>query len=94
MIPEEFARNNPSLMVSLVGLFAGLATFLIWRILCRMEKKIDEWSKGCTDCKKELVKSKDFEDWKEGREELWKRANHHLHDDKGNVVIPTTLINS
>lgn len=86
---EEFAKNNPAVMVLLVGVFAGLATFFLWRMLCRMEKKIDEWSKHCSDCKKELVTQKELEEWKPGREELWERVNHHHHDDKGNVVIPT-----
>jgi hypothetical protein len=86
---EEFARNNPAVMILLVGLFVSISTSLIWRMLNRMEKKIDEFSNNCTHFRNRVIKKEDFEKyWKPGREEIWKRVNHHRHDNCGNVVIP------
>jgi len=38
-------------LVTLVGLFAGVSGLLVWRMLVRMEKKLDELSHHFFSCR-------------------------------------------
>ncbi|MHB8071517.1 MAG: hypothetical protein ACYDHF_06160 [Candidatus Cryosericum sp.] len=78
------------LLISLLGVAASLAGIFFWRMFTRMENKIDKWADRCEDCKEGLVTSKEFGEWKLGRDGpdgLWNRVNHHEHDTQGRVVI-------
>ena len=41
-------------LVSLLGLFAGVSGLLVWRMLVRLEKKVDEMSHHFCSCREEL----------------------------------------
>ena len=41
-------------LVTLLGLFAGVSGLLVWRMLVRLEKKLDELSHHCSSCREEL----------------------------------------
>src|SRR4030042_6389475 len=41
-------------LVTLLGLFAGMSAFLVWRMLVRMEKKLDELAHHFFSCREEL----------------------------------------
>jgi len=79
--------EHVSSLVTLVGLFATVIAVLFWRMLTRMENKIDEIQDLHSLCKDEFVSQKDFEIWQVGRGPLWDRINHHGHDRNGKVII-------
>jgi hypothetical protein len=74
-------------LVSLLGLFAGVSAMLIWRMLVRMEKKLDELSNHFCSCREELgdrfVSRFEHEVEHQG---LWEAINYHNHDIRGRVV--------
>jgi hypothetical protein len=66
--------------------------------LARVEKKIDSvdaktenWMQEHLKCRQwqidSFVTNKAFEEWKIGRDPLWKRLNRHGHDKDGKVII-------
>ncbi len=74
-------------LVSLLGLFAGVSGFLVWRMLVRMEKKLDELSHHFFSCREELgdrfVPRFEHEVEHHG---MWEALNYHGHDMRGRVV--------
>jgi hypothetical protein len=78
-------------LASLIATAGGIIGLLIWRLLNRMEKKLEELCHHHHQCREKLperfVNRPEFENWKKSRGELWKRINRHRHDDNGAVVI-------
>lgn len=74
-------------LVSLVGIFAGVSGFLLWAMLSRLERKLDELYQLCCECRQELGErfTCRFEHEAE-HQDLWKAVNHHDHDRRGRVV--------
>ncbi len=74
-------------LVSLLGLFAGVSALLLWRMLVRMEKKLDEFSQHFCVCREELPQRfvSRFEHEVE-HHGLWEALNYHDHDHRGRVV--------
>ena len=74
-------------LVSLLGLFAGVSRLLVWRMLVRMEKKLEELSHHFCRCREELgdrfVSRFDHE---VEHHCLWEALNYHAHDMRGRVV--------
>ncbi len=74
-------------LVTLLGLFAGVSGLLLWRMLARLEKKLDElyqdfcaWRGEQGDrfvCRFEHEPEHQY---------LWEAINHHDHDLRGRVV--------
>lgn len=69
-------------------------------LLARVEKKVDAvdektdaWIKMHLQCREwqrdNFVTAKAFDEWKEGREPLWRRLNRHAHDTATGKVIIT-----
>ncbi len=85
------AEQLNTLLLSLLGILGTVAGILFWRMITKMDSKIDGWFQEHLECRerqlKEFVKDKDFQDWKGSRNELWKRINRHSHDEQGRVVI-------
>ena len=73
--------------VSLRGLFAGVSALLLWRMLVRMEKKLDELYQHFSACREELgqrfVPRFEHEVEHHG---LWEALNYHDHERRGRVV--------
>ena len=71
-------------LVSLVGLFAGVSGLLVWRMLVRLEKKVDELSHHFFSCREELgdrfVPRFEHEVEHHG---MWEALNYHGHDMRG-----------
>jgi hypothetical protein len=83
---QDLAEHTGTL-VSLVGLFAGVSAFLLWRLLTRMEKKLDDLYHLCCDCRQELGERFLCRYEHEGEhQDLWQAVNHHAHDLRGRVV--------
>jgi hypothetical protein len=86
MYYQDLAEHIGAL-VSLLGIFAGVSAFLVWRMMVRMEKKLDELSDHFLSCRQELgdrfVARFDHEVEHHG---LWEALNYHSHDMKGRVV--------
>lgn len=74
-------------LVTLLGVFAGVSGLLLWRLLMRMEKKIDEMSQHFCACREELPERfvARFEHDVE-HQGLWEALNYHDHDRRGRVV--------
>ena len=74
-------------LVSLLGLFAGVSALLLWRMLVRMEKKLDELYQHFSACREELgqrfVPRFEHEVEHHG---LWEALNYHDHERRGRVV--------
>jgi len=74
-------------LVTLVGLFAGLSGFLLWRLLCRLERKLDEFAGICRECRRlqgERYLSRFA--YKVEKEDLWTALRRHDHDSSGRVL--------
>jgi hypothetical protein len=74
-------------VLALLGVFAGLTGFLFWRMLVRMEKKLDELHEATFRCRAELPERfvGRAEHQKE-KEDLWGAVNTHSHSSEGRVV--------
>jgi hypothetical protein len=74
-------------LVTLLGLFAGVSVLLLWRMLLRMEQKIDELSQHFCACQEELPERfvPRFEHEVE-HHGLWEALNYHGHNLRGRVV--------
>jgi hypothetical protein len=74
-------------VVALLGVFASLSGFLFWRLLARMEKKLDQLHDATFRCQTGLadrfVGRAEFRKEKEG---LWGAVNAHSHSAEGRVV--------
>ncbi len=86
MFYQDLAEHVGSL-VSLLAAFAGVSAFLLWRMLIRMEKKIDEVHQHFCSCREELAERfvSRFEHEVE-HHGLWEALNYHGHDLRGRVV--------
>jgi hypothetical protein len=74
-------------LVTLLGLFAGVSGFLVWRMLVRMEKKLDELANHICTCRQELAER--FVPRGEHEVEhhgMWEALNYNSHDMRGRVV--------
>jgi len=86
MLYQDLAEHVGAL-VSLLALFAGVSALLLWRMLTRLEKKIDELYQHFGDCREELGErflgryEHDVE-----HQSLWEALNYHSHDFRGRVV--------
>ena len=71
-------------IISLLGVFAGIAAMLLWRMLVRVEKKVDDigtwilgFTKSCADCKQNFLSVDAFNEWKLEHMQMfkeWKRG--------------------
>jgi hypothetical protein len=79
--------EHANALVSLLGLFAGVSALLLWRMLVRLERKLDELSQHFCDCREELAERfvSRFEHEVE-HHGLWEALNYHDHDSRGRVV--------
>jgi hypothetical protein len=74
-------------LISLLALFAGVSGFLLWRMLTRLEKKLDELHHLCCDCRQELGERFVCRFEAEvAHQDLWQALNHHGHDVRGRVL--------
>jgi hypothetical protein len=79
--------EHVGVLVSLLGLFAGVSAMLVWRMLVRMEKKLDDLAHHFCTCREELAER--FVPRIEHEVEhhgLWEAINYHSHDLRGRVV--------
>ena len=74
-------------LVTLLGVFAGVSGLLLWRMLVRMEKKIDEMFQHFCACREELPERfvARFEHEVE-HQGLWEALNYPQHNLRGRVV--------
>jgi hypothetical protein len=74
-------------LVTLIGVFAGVSGLLLWRMLVRLEKKLDELSQHFCSCREELPERfvARFEHDVE-HQGLWEALNYHQHNLRGRVV--------
>lgn len=89
---KDLAEHTGTL-IALLGVVASIAGAFFWRMMSRMENKIDHWMEEHMQCRerqiKEFVTKSEFVDWKGGRTTLWRRVHGHKHDPEGKVIITT-----
>ena len=83
----EDLSEHIGMLVSLMALFAGVSGMLLWRMLVRMEKKLDELTRHSFHCREELAERfvARFEHEVE-HQGVWEAINYHSHDLRGRVV--------
>jgi len=82
---RSIAEHWDLLWVIVCGLF-GVVLFLIWQIIRRIEKAIENILLCLKEIADKYVPMGMFTEWKTGRADLWKALNKHCHDNKGRVV--------
>ena len=74
-------------LLALLGIFASLAGFLFWRMLVRMEKKVDELHEATFRCRAELAERfLGRAEFRKEKEDLWGAVNTQSHSSEGRVV--------
>lgn len=74
-------------VLALLGIFAGLAGFLFWRMLVRMEQKLDGLHEATFQCRAELAdRFVGRGEFRKEKEDLWDAVNTHSHSPDGRVV--------
>lgn len=83
---QDLAEHTGAL-VALLGVFATISGFLLWRMFSRVEKKLDEVLRLCFECQRETAErfvSKG--EFRGERDALWGAVNSHGHSQDGRVV--------
>lgn len=87
---QDLAEHVTTLLL-ILGTLASCVAFLFWHMFRRMESKMDEWISEHQKCRQRqeeiFVKRPEFDDWKRGRDGIWRRLHSHRHTDDGKVVI-------
>ena len=74
-------------LLALLGVFAGLSGFLFWRMLVRMERKLDQLHDTTFRCQAELAERfMGRAEYRKEKEDLWGALNAHSHSSEGRVV--------
>jgi len=85
------AQDLTNFLLAVLGLMASVAGVLFWRMMTRMEEKIDQWWKEHMECRQHqlenFVRRDEFQEWKQGRKDLWERINKHTHAPNGSVIL-------
>ncbi len=79
--------EHTSVLVALLSVSTGLVGFLIWRMMVRLEKKMEEIYRFCCDCRPELfTRFVTKEELRELRREFRQGLSRHSHTNDGEVV--------
>ena len=74
-------------VIALLGIFASLSGFLFWRMLVRMEKKLDHLHDATFHCQTGLAERfVGRGEFRKEKEDLWGAVNAHAHSSEGRVV--------
>lgn len=74
-------------VLALLGVFASLSAFLFWRMLVRMEKKLDQLHEATFRCQTGLAERfVGRAEFRKEKEDLWGAVNGHAHSPEGRVV--------
>lgn len=86
-MPYQDLAEHLGVLVALLGVFAGLSGSLFWRMLVRMERKLDQLHEATFRCQAGLAERfvQRLEFLRE-KEDLWNAINSHAHNADGRVV--------
>lgn len=74
-------------VLALLGIFAGLSGMLFWRMLVRMETKLDQLHDGTQRCRSGLAERfVGREEFRKEKDDIWGALNAHSHSTEGRVV--------
>jgi|UniRef100_A0A7C3Z1V6 hypothetical protein len=74
-------------VLALLGVFAGLSGSLLWRMLVRLEKKLDQLHDATFHCQAGLAdRFVGRSEFRKEKEDLWGALNSHSHSSEGRVV--------
>lgn len=86
MDPKDYIK----ILMSVTGGLLSVVGFLVWRILQRVEFKVEELHTMTCNCKESLprrfVSRKEMEQCQAEVDKLWEVVNHHEHDEFGRVI--------
>ncbi len=81
-------KDHVDVLVTLIGILSSLCGFLFWRILSRMEDKLDELYHLEISCRGSLLER--FASRSENEklhQELWNAIKYHSHNTDGRIII-------
>jgi|UniRef100_A0A7C5AKF2 hypothetical protein len=79
--------EHVGVVVTLLGIFAGLSGFLFWRMLVRLERKLDQLYEATQRCRVRLAERfLGREEFRKEKDDLWAALNSHSHSADGRVV--------
>ncbi len=79
--------EHVGVVVALLGIFAGLSGMLFWRMLVRMEKKLDQLHDATQRCRSSLgERFLGREEFRKEKDDIWEAVNAHSHSTEGRVV--------
>jgi len=86
MEPKDFL----SILMSLAGGLMSVVGLLVWRIVQRIEEKVEEVHTMTCTCRESLpvrfASKKEMEQCQREMDRLWEVVNRHEHDELGRVI--------
>ena len=83
---QDLAEHIGSL-VALTSFLAGVVGFFIWRMMVRLEKKLDDVHQFCCECRPEMLgRFATKLELRDIREELRQSFCRHTHSNDGEVI--------
>ncbi|HAY23182.1 hypothetical protein [Desulfobacca acetoxidans] len=83
-------REYINLLMAVIGVLMSLVGFLFWRILHRIEDKLEELHRLAHNCRESLpirfLGRKEFDGYQSDIDKLWYAVNYHQHDQAGRVT--------
>jgi hypothetical protein len=83
-------KNYIEMLMATIGGLMSLVGFLVWRILHRIEEKLEELHRMSHNCRESLIER--FTTRKENAQiqieidEIWETINYHEHDQSGRTI--------
>jgi hypothetical protein len=83
---KEYIR----IFITITGGLISVVGFLVWRILHRIEEKLDELHRLTHSCREALperfMSRNEHEQYQLEMDKIWDAINYHEHDPKGRVM--------
>lgn len=87
MVSYSDLAEHVGAVVALLGVFAGLSGMLFWRMLVRLENKVDQLYEATKHCQARLAERfLGREEFRKEKDDLWGALNSHSHSADGRVV--------
>jgi hypothetical protein len=78
------------ILTTIIGGLVSLVGFLVWRMLHRIEQKLEEVHSMTHSCRESLperfITRSEQRHYKDEFEKIWEVINYHEHDEDGRVI--------
>jgi hypothetical protein len=83
-------KEYVSLLMTIIGGLISLVGFFVWRILHRIETKLEELHTMSHICRESLpekfITRNEHSQFRQEFEKIWEAVNYHEHDPDGRVI--------